>query len=302
VTDDADGPDEGSKAPRNAFKRIAAAVSVMAGVVPIVGAFEHWFDSSGGTQAEPASTVSEYAAVCNLSNGRQREEEHDRARFREAFAHARDTTAARDAMLLLAKQKIASTSELQNRIQALNPPSGKASTQHSLEADWNVNLTVLGEYRERLGEGVSSAATLVKIAAALPRWSIEARSSDARGRLLRLGPACSLQARREQPTADWSPTLRRELTAKGRGETAKAPIANFNPHGGGTGAQPEPAPNEALPDAELPTHRPSEALPETEGPAEEAFPDAESEAPHHHPGGGLSRPSTGRGIASSHSE
>jgi hypothetical protein len=298
MTDDADGPDEGSKAPRIAFKWIAAAVSVMAGVVPIVGAFEHWFDSGGGNQAEPASTVSEYAAVCNLSNARQREEERDRARFREAFAHARDTTAARDAMLLLAKQKIASTSELQNRIQALNPPSGKASTQHSLEADWNVNLTVLGEYRERLGEGVSSAATLVKIAAALPRSLIEARSSDARGRLLRLGaPACSLQARHEEPTADWSPALRRELAAL-------EVLPDAGPPARGTRiALPETnaPPRVALPEVEVP-REPNRALPDTEEGAEEALPDAESEAPHHHPGGGVRRPSTGSGIASSQSK
>jgi hypothetical protein len=261
MTEEADGHDEGGKAPRIAFKWIAAAVSVMAGVVPIVGAFEHWFDSGGGTPAEPASTVSEYAAVCNLSNARQREEERDRVRFRATFTRARNATVARDTMLLLAKQEIVTTSELQNRIQALTPTAGKASAQRSLEADWKGNLTVLGEYRERLGEGVASAAALVKLAAVLPRSSIEARSADARGRLLRLGaPACSLQAKREQPTADWSPAVRRELAAERRaagvkGETIGASTASVSPYGG---------PTEVLAEGESPSGETSEVLPEAE--------------------------------------
>jgi hypothetical protein len=264
MTDDADGHDEVRKAPRTAFKWIAAAVSVMAGVVPIVGAFEHWFDSGHHTPTEPASTVSEYAAVCNLSNARQREQERNRARFRAAFTHARDATGARDAMLLLAKQEIAATSELQNRIEALTPPAGRASTQADLETDWKRNLTVLGEYRERLGEGVASATALVRVAAALPRTPIEARSADARGRLLRLGaPACSLQAKREQPTADWSPAVRRELAAERRAAGAKGKVvaattAGVSPYGGTTGIPAE---------AESPSGEPSEALPVIESKA-----------------------------------
>jgi hypothetical protein len=254
-----DGKGKGSSV---AYKALAATIPLVAAMVPIIGAFEHWF--GGGPPAPPASAVSEYATVCNLSNALQRKQETQLAQFRAAFERARGPTGARDAMLLLTKQDIAVTSELENHIQALTPPQGQAGVQRQLERDWSANLTALGKYRERLGAGVASTAQLVQIAASLPRSSIEARTDDARGYLLRLGaPACTLDPEREQPIADWSASLRSELTTNSTGikpvgpavEVPAAPSPRTAPDTGPTPAL--TVPNQAvLPEPEAEEEKP----------------------------------------------
>lgn len=212
MTQSRKGSHRTGKGPRAAFKVVAAAIPLMAATLPIIAAFEHWF-GAGPAPASP-STSAEYGAICTLSNERQREKEKQLAHFRVTFEHAHNLTAARDAILLLTKQELAATSELQNRIQALTPSQSQAGAQHQLENDLQTKLTVLWTYRERLGREVASVTQLVKIAGSLPRSAIEAKTAAARGRLLRLGaPACSLDPEREQPITDWAPALRDKLAS-----------------------------------------------------------------------------------------
>jgi hypothetical protein len=191
------------------FKGLAATVSLMAAAVPVVGAFENWFKSDGSSGG---ATSADYAKVCNLWDERHNEREGQLARFRAAFGHASDLTAARDALLLSTNQDITRNSELQNDLEALTPGSGLSSVQRRAERDWKANLLALREYRERLRAGLKSATQLEEIVTQYPALAIEARASEARGQLLRLGgSACSLAQVREPPTAHWSPTLEKEL-------------------------------------------------------------------------------------------
>jgi hypothetical protein len=194
------------------FKLLAASVSLMAAAVPVVGAFEHWF-SWGGSSGSTA-TSADYAKVCSLWDERHNEREGQLAQFRATFSHARNLTAARDALLLSANQGIMSISELQNDLEALTPGADIASVQRRVERDWKSTLAALRQYRERLRMGLKSATKLEEIFVRYPESDIEERTADARGQLLRLGgSACSLAQEREPPPVQWPPALQEDLAA-----------------------------------------------------------------------------------------
>lgn len=244
MTGSGDSSDSG-KSSRRAYKWLAGAISLMAAAVPIIGEFEHWFD--GGSSAT-ASTPAEYGDVCALSNAEQHRQERNLTKFRVSFEHAGDLTGARDAILLLTRQTIAATAELQGRIEALTPPRSLAGAQRTLDEDWTMNLDALGRYRERLSGGLSSAAQLVKVTASLPHTPIAQRSADARAQLLVLGrSACMLDAERPQPNADWPRALRRELVAESSGKVVGNVTPNAVSATGGEGALPVSETSEALP-------------------------------------------------------
>ena len=256
------------------FKTLAASVSLMAAAVPVVGAFENWFSGSGSSGS--TATSADYARVCSLWDERHNEREGQLARFRVAFAHARDLTAARDALLLSTNQDITRNSELQNDLEALTPGSGLDSVQRHVERDWKANLAALRQYRERLRAGLKSSTQLEEIIVRYPESAIESRAAEARGQLLRLGGStCSLAQEREQPTARWSPALERELAELHKPNVVPA-VPRHTPTPGPTlvaakGAQQDsalPVPPKTLPNqgAVLPAGKPivpatGEALP-----------------------------------------
>jgi hypothetical protein len=122
---------------------------------------------------------------------------------------------------------------------------------------------------------VESVAQLVRIAGSLPRSSIEAKSADARGRLLRLGaPACGLDAEQEQPIADWSPALQDKLVSATSHSLPALPAIEAHHHESALPEPSEAAPPEATETAP-PATTPKVAQPE----ALEAAPPEVTESP-----------------------
>ena len=269
---------------------LVAGIPAVAAGCAIVLALEGWFSSDGGAVA--ASNVVEYKTLCDETNAKQREWASNLARFRIAFGNARDPTGARDAMLLLARQDVAATVELASALSALKPTPQQASVQHRLEHDWEDNIKLLRAYSDRLSVGGTSARMLVELAATMPRATIEARAADARGLLLRLGqPACSLDAQRIQPVADWSPEMQKAIyTAGNQGAeaTSQELVVGVAPAGGSSpptvGATGRKATgSQVLPDASTAgavLQGGSPALPDAEPPVAAASPPASGEVDH----------------------